>query len=353
MATRPTSRPTSRVARPLTRMAALGVGAGGLLAACSNAPVRAAEAGAGPPASVASAAEGVATGISTEGARFVTDVIGFQGPESVRYDPEQDVFFVSNMTGYGSAKDGNGFITRMSAANPNVAVVFVQGGRNGAVLHAPKGIALHGDTLWVADIDALRGFDRRTGAPLATLDFAPLRATLLNDVAVGPDGTLRVTDTGIQMTEVGVIHTGPDRIFAVGPNGAITSVAENPALRQPNGITWDAAAKQWLVVSFDPFVGEVATFAPKDSTRHVLFRAPQGRLDGVEALGAGQILYTSWADSSVHLYAGGRDRRLVRAVPEPADIGIDTRRHRLAIPLSTLGHVQLWDIAAVDSSRTR
>jgi hypothetical protein len=69
-------------------------------------------------------------------------------------------------------------------------------------------MAIAGDTLCVADIDKLRGFDRMTGAPIATIDFAPQGATLLNDVAVGP-GDLRVTDTGIRMDDKGT--TSSDR----------------------------------------------------------------------------------------------------------------------------------------------
>src|SRR3954469_8365813 len=49
----------------------------------------------------ATAAEGVAIGIGVPEVRFVRNLIGFQGPESAKYDAEQDVFFVSNMTGYG------------------------------------------------------------------------------------------------------------------------------------------------------------------------------------------------------------------------------------------------------------
>ncbi|HEU4629779.1 MAG TPA: SMP-30/gluconolactonase/LRE family protein [Gemmatimonadaceae bacterium] len=291
-------------------------------------------------------ADGMATGVSSSEARFVRNVIGFNGPESVRYDAEQDVFFVSNMMGYGSFKDGNGYIVRFSAAHPDSAVIFVQGGRNGATLDAPKGMTIHGDTLWVADIDKLRGFDRRTGAPLATLDFAPQGAVLLNDVDVGADGTLRVTDTGILMNKAGVVHTGPDRIFAVGPGATISVVSAGTQLRQPNGIHWDSAGGRWIVVSFDPFAGEVAAMPATGAGRTVL-RTGTGRLDGVELLPDGAILFASWADSSVHLLAGGDERQLVRQVPAPADIGLDTRRNRLAIPLSTLGRVQLWSLGAI------
>ena len=296
--------------------------------------------------SAATAADGVATGVSVSEARFIRNIIGFQGPESVRYDPDLDVFFVSNMTGYGSAQDGNGYIVRISASNPDSATILAQGGVNDVVLDAPKGLAVHGDTLWAADISALRAFDKRTGAPLATLDFAPRGAVQLNDVAVGPDGTLHVTDTGIIMSDKGVIHVGPDRVWVVGPNQSITVAAEGTQLGRPNGITWDDTNKRWIVISFDPFNGQVMV-NPRGHARPQLIRTGKGQLDGVEALADGALLFTSWADSSVHLLANDRDRPIIREVPVAADIGIDTKRNRLAIPLSMLGTVQLWSLDAV------
>src|SRR5205085_1828525 len=123
-------------------------------------------------------------------------------------------------------------------------------------------------------------------------------------------------------------HTGPDRIFKVGPAGAISEVANDLALRMPNGIAWDSTGNRWIVVSFDPFVGEVAAMPKDGATRQVLHRSVQGHFDGVEVMPGGAILYTSWADSSIHVLRGTNDTQLVREVPEPADIGIDTRRWR-------------------------
>lgn len=292
---------------------------------------------------IAAVVDGARIGKSASEARFVATIDGFRNPESVRYDADQDVFFVSNVAGYGSVKDGNGYVSRISAADPARASpqVIVRSGRNGALLHAPKGMALHGDTLWVADIDVLRGFDRRTGSPLATLDFVSVGAVLLNDVAVGPDGTLRVTDTGIRMDESGSTYVGPARVFAVGPGG-ITVAASGSKDRQPNGITWDAARGRWLVLSFNPFVGEVLVL--EAGGRLEPLHAGPGELDGVEALPSGGVLYSSWADSSLHLLAEGRDRRLIVQLREPADIGFDTRRHRVAIPMLMTGWVQVWSL---------
>jgi sugar lactone lactonase YvrE len=290
----------------------------------------------------------VATGIASSRARFIRNVIGFQGPESATYDSDQDVFFVSNMTGYGSAQDGNGYITRMSAGNPDSAQVFAAGGKNGVTLDAPKGMAIQGDTLWVADISVLRGFDRHSGAPVGAIDLAPFGVVQANDVAVGPDGSLRVTDTGIIMGKDGVVYTGGDKIFAIGPGRTVRVATSGPELRRPNGVAWDRAGARWIVVSFDPFVGEVAAMPADMSSRQVLRRGT-GQLDGVVVLPDGTILFSSWADSSIHALSGGRDVQVIREVPVPADIGLDTRRLHLAIPLSMLGRVQLWDLSGIDA----
>lgn len=280
-------------------------------------------------------------------ARKLHVVQGFGFPESVRYDPAQDVYFVSNMAGPGSLKDGNGYIARVSAADPSRAAVFIQGGSGGVVLDAPKGMAIHGDTLWVADIDVLRGFHRVTGAPLATIDLRPQRAVLLNDVAVGPDGSLHVTDTGIAMTNKGVIHRGGDRIFRVGPGRSVSVVARGAALKRPNGITWDPEGKRWIVVSFDPFASEVYAMKPGETAKTVLGRG-LGKFDGVERLDDGRLLVTSWSDSSVHVFQGGRSEKIIRDLWQPADLGVDTRRQRVAIPLVLQGRVEIWQIPPAD-----
>ena len=84
-------------------------------------------------------------------------------------------------------------------------------------LNAPKGMAIVGDTLWVADIDAVRGFNRKSGALVANI--AVPGAKFLNDVTAGPDG-LYITDTGIHIGAGGMTpsRAGP-RLQDRGPQG--------------------------------------------------------------------------------------------------------------------------------------
>ncbi|MFL5568505.1 MAG: SMP-30/gluconolactonase/LRE family protein [Gemmatimonadaceae bacterium] len=270
-------------------------------------------------------------------------VQGFYGPESVRYAPGQDVYFVSVMNGPGSKKDNNGYIVEINAGNLGDSQLFVVGGRNGVRLDAPKGLAIHGDTLWTTDIDVLRAFDKNNGRPLGAIDLRPRGAVLLNDIAIGPDGTIYVTDTGINMSEIGVVYVGGDKVFAIGPNRSITVVAHGNVLGRPNGVTWDSTGKRWVVVSFDTFHSEVYALNPADSTRTILARG-KGRFDGIEQLSGGRFLVSCWQDSSIHVFDNGTDRQIVRNVPTPADIGIDTKRGRLAIPVANT-RVEFWDLA--------
>jgi hypothetical protein len=72
-------------------------------------------------------------------------------------------------------------------------------------------------------------------------------------------------------------------------------------------------------------------------------RHARRKWDGVEALPDGRILVSSWSDSSVHVLGpDGKRIEGIRPIPEPADIGVDTRRGHVAIPVSVMGRVEVW-----------
>jgi sugar lactone lactonase YvrE len=269
----------------------------------------------------------------------VASVEGFSTPESVLWDAEQQVWFVSNINGSPVAKDGNGFISRLDRDGGVERPQFLAGGQGGVVLHAPKGLAIVGDTLWVADIDAMRGFNRRTCAGVATVEFGA-QAKFLNDVAVGPDGTVYVTDTGAGMDDKGnFTHPGPDRVFAL-TGRQITVVLEGDWLTKPNGITWDPSNGRFVLA---PFGGPAITaWRPGEKTVDTLGTGPGG-FDGVEVLG-GEIYVTSWADSTLYALGAGGLRKVATGLNSPADIGLDPTRDLIAIPLFLENRVEVWRV---------
>jgi glucose/arabinose dehydrogenase len=270
--------------------------------------------------------------------RLATVTQGLARPEGMRWDPEQRIWFISNING-GPDHDNNGFITRLRPDGTIEALRFMAGGSRGVTLHAPKGMAIVGDTLWVADLDAVRGFDRHDGRPVATVSLDHLGALFLNDVTVGPDGSLYVTDTGVRFDSAGNrTHTGPDRIFRI--RGRSPSVAyEGPALAQPNGITYDHAGKRFLLA---PVGGDSAVqrWTGAGSAPADLARGP-GRYDGIELLQQ-RILVSAWYDSTVSEVVGDRLRPVIRGLPTAADIGVDTMGKIVGVPMVGEDRVELW-----------
>jgi sugar lactone lactonase YvrE len=282
---------------------------------------------------------------ATATAEKVGETGGMKVPESVRYDPELDVYYVSNINGNPSQKDNNGFIARVRADSTGVVTMLVEGGKKGVTLNAPKGMALSGDTLFVADIDALRAFNRRTGASLGGIDLRSQKATFLNDVVRTPDGNVWVTDTGIQFGPQGqMTHPGVNRIFKI-VGAKVVEIAKGDSLASPNGIAWMGASGGTpgrFVLA--PFGGnDVQTWMVGESVPQKLASGP-GQYDGVEVLSDGRILVSSWADSAVHVVRNGQMSKLVTNVSAPADIGVDTKRNIVAVPRFNDGKVEYYRI---------
>lgn len=293
------------------------------------------------PAAEAIAGDSVAAAAAAPSlARHVGTVTGLQTPESARWDAETGVWFISNINGTATGKDNNGFISRLKFDGTADSLKFVAGGRNGVTLHSPKGMAIVGDTLWVADIDAVRGFNRKTAAPIASISVPG--AKILNDIAVGPDG-IYITDTGVHFeTDGRMIHPGPDRVFRI-VGRRVTTAMSFHGQPGPNGITWDSAISRFVVVPY--FDTIIVSWAPGDSSAKPFAVGP-GMMDGVESLGGERYLVTAGADSSLDIIEKDRVTRLAGNLPTPADIGFDRASGRVAVPLVSTDQVELFDLGA-------
>lgn len=257
-------------------------------------------------------------------------VRGFSNPEAVRFDPDQDVWFVANFNGE-AAGDGNGFISRVGADGVVQDLRFMVGRL--APLHGPRGMFITGDTLWAADADGVHGFDRKSGAHVAFVDFRPLQPDFLNDIAQGPDGALYVTDTGRRRPRVYRL-AGRD----------VTTTVEDSTLGPPNGITWDSAHGRFFLAGWG-VGGTVTTWRPGAAEVQTYGVARTGGFDGIEIVGA-VILVASQTDSSIHEISGGLERPLIRVAGKPGDIGVDLGRRRVAVPYIDLNRVDIWELPA-------
>lgn len=251
-------------------------------------------------------------------------VSGLQTPESVLHDPTADVYLVSNINGAPTATDDNGFISRVTPTGAVQTLKWIDGASAPVTLNAPKGMALVGDTLYVTDITAVRMFDRTTGQPKGSVNVPG--ATFLNDAAAGPDGSVYVTDTGVNPD---FSPNGTDAIYRI-KDGALSTVAKSTSLKNPNGLTMLPNGRLFVVTFTQEGVTyELTTAGAQSQVRNL----PKGQLDGVEALSGQVLLVSSWAASAVYRVTGANAEVLIANVQSPADIGYDRKRDRVLIPI--------------------
>lgn len=243
---------------------------------------------------------------------------GFKQPESVVFDAERKALYLSNIDGEPTNKDGKGYIAKLSPDGKVTAEEWVTG------LNGPKGLGLSGDRLYVADIDRLVVVDVGKGS-IAKVYEAP-EAKFLNDVAVGEDGRVFVSDT--------VTNT----IYAL--DGDTFGVwLKSDDLAGPNGLYLEDG--KLIVASWGR--GEMMSAKP-DHLRTVDLKSkeiaslgdgtPIGNLDGVELDDNGDYLVTDWvAGALFRVEPSGKAEQLLDLNQGSADLLYKDGEKLVLIPL--------------------
>ncbi len=252
--------------------------------------------------------------------------VGLSTPESVIHDADADVYLVSNIEGQPLAKDGKGFISRLSPDGKVLDLKWIESGKKDAKLDAPKGLAIAGDKLYVADLDTVRIFDKTSGAPAGEVKVPG--ATMLNGVTV--DGTrVLVSDTGMKPGKDGSFEeAGTDAIYSIAEGKTLATVAKSKDLGHPNGLL-QGKDKTW-VVTFG--TGEIYALDAKGKKSDAK-KLPKGKLDGIVTLGD-EVVVSSWDAKAIYRgEPGGEFKTVLENVAAPAGIGFDAKRSRVLVPL--------------------
>jgi len=84
------------------------------------------------------------------------------GPEAVRYDPELDLFFVSNFNGE-VAGDANAFVSKLSPDGDVLVLKFMVGTEE-LPFHGGRGMFINQAGLWVVDAGRTQSRTRHESA---------------------------------------------------------------------------------------------------------------------------------------------------------------------------------------------
>jgi hypothetical protein len=217
-------------------------------------------------------------------------------------------------------KDGDGYISLLNQKGEIVDKNFLTG------LNAPKGMALIGHTLYVADVDQLRGYDLNSKKLVFSVVFNGVN--FLNDITVQNANTLLVsaTDSG-KIYEVNLKKRTYKPLRALpDANGLIYS----------NGILFAVGHK---LVKIDFKHHKTTELSKKE-----------GILDGIQKVGD-NLYFSDWVKMEkvgvIHTYnlktKKEHDLQL-DPIAGPADFWIDAKTNTIWIPKMIEGKILISDL---------
>lgn len=229
-------------------------------------------------------------------------------PESVLFDGKNKVLYITNIDGKEPwGKDGKGSVGKVGLDGKIIAVDWVSG------LSAPKGMGLHKNKLYVADLTELVVIDINNGTIIERIAIEG--AAGLNDVSAEENGTVYVSDSRAR------------RVYEV-KDGKASVLLDSSKLKGPNGV---------LKHKGHLYVLDAGTMyrMEKDGSLTKLAEGMEGGTDGIENVTGGDYLVSTWsgvvyyvnADGTKQVLLDGREQKI-----NSADIGYDAAKRIVYVP---------------------
>lgn len=238
--------------------------------------------------------------------------------ESVLYDKSADVLYVADIDGKPDSVDGAGYIAKVGLDGKIIDAKWAKG------LNAPKGMGLANGKLYVADITNLVEIDPATGA--ITKSYPVEGSSFLNDVTTDASGKVYVSDS----------NTG---VVSVLENGAVTTYLTG--LSGVNGLLADG--DKFLAASFSG-----GTLNTVDASKQVVLMADSvENADGIEALGDGGYLVSSWNGKVTYVAPDGTTKLILDTTADKvsaADIEYIAEKKMLLVPTFFKNKVVAYEV---------
>jgi sugar lactone lactonase YvrE len=245
-------------------------------------------------------------------------------PESAAYDPGSSTLLISNWDGFNrSLEEGKQFVSRLGLDGKVRSLRWVEGLRN------PTGLAARGGRLWVVEPTSLVEIDI-AAARIVKRHEVP-GAGGLNDVTVGPDGTVFVSDM-----RKGILFRFAD--------GRFEEWLKGPELTRPNGV-WVEGGK--LVWGNGDGCLKSADLATKKVD--IVARLGRGIIDGIAGDGRGNVLVSHYEGRVFRISPAGEVVKLIDTTATGAFIADFTfipEQGLLVAPQFFGNRVRAWRIDA-------
>lgn len=209
-------------------------------------------------------------------------------PESIYYEPKENILYISCINGGPSADNSKSFISKIDLNGKITKLKLTEN------LQSTKGLVALGSKLYVTEIFKLVEIDLKTGKVLNKYEVP--EAKFLNDVTVDAKNNV------VYFTDM-----RSDRLWKL-DKGQIVKVAEGAPLKSPNGVVFEKGKLivgngDGKVLAYDLKTGEYSTKAEG-----------LGGIDGILPDGKGGYLASEWRGKVWHVNPEGKTSLLLDLV---------------------------------------
>ncbi len=235
----------------------------------------------------------------------------FKTPESVWYDKDTNMLYVSNINRYPAKYIYNGFISKVSPSGKIVKLKWV---RN---LLDPKGLCTYKGKLYVSDVDTLVEIDLNTGEIIKKQKISG--AKFLNDVVVDSKGRVYITDTSKENGGVYRYYKGKVKVWLKGKK-----------ISRPNGLFY------YRSILYVGNSGDKSIKMFNVNTKKYLGKIYVGTgIDGLIYFKKGRFLTSDWEGRTFFVTKEGEVKKLLDTRAQKinaADIGFVPEKNLVIIP---------------------
>ena len=226
-------------------------------------------------------------------------------PESVLFSAQENILYVSQIDGDGTAKDGKGAIGKLATNGKTIDLNWVSG------LNAPKGIDVFGDKMYVADITDVVVIDKKKGKVIKRI--AVPGSKFLNDVTIDSKGRVFVSETRL------------NKIFLVEndvPSVYMEEITSANGLKAVGDKLYVLAGTELWEIDANKEIDKISSGFEKVG-------------DGLEPVGNGDFIASCWAGLIYYVKPNGNFEKLLDTQADKmntADIGYDAKNKIIFVP---------------------
>ncbi len=247
---------------------------------------------------------------------------GFSHPESVVWDEPNNVFYISNI---GEKEKGDGFISKVSPDGEILELKWISG------LNDPKGLLVHGDTLFVTDNTLLVEMNIQQGEVIKRTPV--VGAEFLNDLTADEQGNIYISDTG------------KSSVFKRAPNGTLTEWLHTEKLENPNGLL--VVGRELYVAAWGKGEGGNVLKVNLENTGEItqVSERPVGNLDGIQRIDADSFYISDWATGKIfRISDSGEMEEILTSAKSAGDILYFAPRKQLILPMNHQNEVWWYQV---------